>query len=115
MFVRHSVALLLFVAAGVLAIVHPAVVEAQPVSASRKAGDAPSIVRIPLWLRLGELSSARSNVGAVYIGSGRILAIGGSTGIPQPNDPQAIPQSTCEIIDVWKRTITPAASMLLPR
>jgi hypothetical protein len=67
------------------------------------------------WSRLGDLSVARSNCAAVYIGSGKILVMGGSTGIPLDDDPQAIPQSICEIVDVWQGQFYHAEPMSLPR
>lgn len=67
------------------------------------------------WKSIGSLTSARTNVGAVYIGDGRILVMGGSTGHPTMTDPMAIPQSTCEIVDVWNRRIDRAESMNVAR
>lgn len=118
---RHIVTVTLLILATALANVHPAVVQAQQWSKPGQTAlaNAPQLSTLnelaPQWSTLGRLSSARSNVGAVYIGYGKILVIGGSTGIPLDNDPRAIPQSTCEIIDVWQHRIMPAASLNIPR
>lgn len=104
MFVRHIVHAPLLMVVAVLAIVHPAIAQ-RSIDGERWIG----------WSTLGQLSSARSNVGAVPIGDGRILVVGGSTGIPIESDPRAIPTSECEIIDVWNKRIQPAARMNEPR
>ena len=67
------------------------------------------------WTRLGDLKTPRTNHAAVYIGSGQVMVIGGSTGIPDELDPHAIPVASCEIIDVWNRRVMPAAPMTFPR
>jgi hypothetical protein len=67
------------------------------------------------WSTLGDLTVARTNMAAVYIGSGRVLVMGGSTGIPAYDDPKAVPVNTCEIVDVWGRRVLPAAPMSVAR
>jgi hypothetical protein len=77
------------------------------------------VLHLPLaaqtWSRLQDLSIPRSGAGAVYIGSGRVLVVGGSIGIPELHDPKAIPVATCDIVDAWRGTTTAAASMTVAR
>lgn len=75
----------------------------------------PDTIIAQQWSRIGNLSLARSSLAAIHIGSGRVLVIGGSTGIPEVHDPRAVPQAACEIVDVWRRKITPAQPMSVPR
>ena len=67
------------------------------------------------WQSIGYLAVARCSIGAVYIGEGKVLVMGGSTRMPIENDPMTIAQSACDIVDVWNHRVRPTAPMLLPR
>jgi hypothetical protein len=69
----------------------------------------------PQWQRIGDLAVARCSLGAIYIGEGKVLVMGGSTRMPIESDPLTVAQSACDIVDVWKRRVRPTGPMTLPR
>jgi hypothetical protein len=67
------------------------------------------------WGSFGNLTTARCAFNAMYIGSGKILVIGGSSGVPSTSGMNAQPLASCEIIDIWGRSVYETASMNIPR
>ncbi len=64
----------------------------------------------PVWKEFGRLSGPRLMHSALQISPDEILVIGGLRSAPP-----AIALSSCEIINVSQRTVTPAATMGVPR
>lgn len=72
------------------------------------------------WRQLGDLHEGRNIFGAIAIGDGKVLVIGGynAGGYCGPSGTymaESMPTASCEIIDAVTESVSPAGSLNLPR